>query len=398
MIKEYLIDSIKAFIRDHAEAKPSDVALKASRLPGIPAAWVAQQIKGRQKVKEKLPLWYANESIVFPPSISLEQCTSEVVARYKHALYSGTNAVDLTGGFGVDSYFLSKSFDRVTYIERNGELAEIAAANFATLGVQRKVATVSADSIDWLTQSTDHFDVAYVDPARRDAKGDKVSDFESCEPNILESWGILSEKSEKIVVKSSPGLDIQRGVEQLSNVSKVYVFSHKNECKELLFICPKGFTGEPAIHCIDFFGDADAFVQFDFTFEQERSIKIDCSEPLTYLYEPNASIMKGGGFKSIATQFELAPLHPRTRLYTSEHRLDDFPGRIFEIEGCYSINRKELKNAFPNDQANVVSRNCSLTPDELKKKLKLKDGGDYYAIGTTLMNDNRALLKCLRIQ
>ncbi|MCH6257403.1 class I SAM-dependent methyltransferase [Puniceicoccaceae bacterium K14] len=399
MCQQILTDSIKDFIREHAEADPSEIALKASRLPDIPANWVAQQIKGRQKAKSKLPSWFKNEDILFPPSISMEQCTSEVIAAFKCNLFQGQTVADLTGGFGIDCFHLAQSFDRVVYIERDKELSKTAARNFATLGVEHKIEIISGSSIEWLRTIQEPLDLIYVDPARRNSKGDKVSELESCEPNVLEHWDLLQSKAKQIAIKASPGLDIQLAIAQLKNVSKAYVLSHKNECKELLFICSSEAEKSPIIHCVDLLDDkSEYYSKFDFTFEKEHGLQVQPAEVLQFLYEPNAAIMKGGGFKSVARKYGLYPLHPRTRLYTSDDQLKDFPGRVFEIEGQFPINRKELKEVFPNNKANIISRNCGLTPSELKKKLKLTDGGPAYAIATTLSNNKRAILKCSRLK
>ncbi len=392
-----LTEEIKRFIREHAHEGARNLALQAARYPDLPMPFIAQQIQGRSKIEKKLPTWYANENVIFPPSLSLEQCTSEKVAQFKARLVQGRRAVDLTGGFGVDSYFFSQRFTEVAYVERSEELKTIADANFNTLGADAVVSCFWGDGLEWLAAQDRDFDLIYLDPARRDDRGLKVSALEACEPDVVTHWPTLLSRSRQVMIKSSPGLDIERALEQISRVESVYVIATGHECKELLFMASKGSAEETAIHCVDLDANGDGG-EFVFTLAEEKACAGKYSDPMRYLYEPNAALMKAGPFKLLSHRTGCPALHPRTRLYTSAELAGDFPGRIFEIHEDAPINRKGAKKVFPEGKANVISRNSGLSAEDLKRKLKLSDGGDIYAIGTRLANESRRVFRCSRLK
>lgn len=389
-----LNEEIKNFIEEHRGTRPEDLALMAGKRPELPMAFIAQQVKGRRRVERKLPSWSENRDVVFPKSLPLEQCSSERVARYRSSLVGpGENAMDLTGGFGVDARFLMERFQRYLFFERDAELAAIAQWNFKVFGLDSRVEVVASDGVEALRAAEGVFDLIYLDPARRDGKSQKVSAFEDCEPNILGLWELLLNKSRRTLVKTSPGVDLSHSLAQLSQVKDVYVISVENECKEVLFAAESGFEGDPRIHCVNLLknGGMDEFV---FTLEEERALEAEVGIPTQYLYEPNASIMKAGAFKSVSARLRVKALNPRTRLYCSNDLIGDFPGRVFEIVGRGTLGPKDAKRLFPTRQANVISRNSGMSADELRKKLKLKDGGDRFAIGAAVSDVGRQLFAC----
>ena len=327
----------------------------------------------------------------------MEQCTSETVARYHADLLSRFGAMergyDLTGGFGVDARFLATRCRRFVYCERDEELARIAAHNFEAFG-ESAIETQTGNGIEILDREAEPIDFVFVDPARRDARHYKVSAFEDCEPNLLEHWAALRERTHLLMVKASPGLDLSLGVSQLPGVSEVHVIAVDNECKELLFVSDRNSDcANVVVRCVDLNGRGGAET-FDFTLAEEAALEAAVDWPKRYLYEPNAAILKAGAFKSIARRFGLAALHPRTRLYSSEERLDDFPGRVLEIQGQGQLSAKTARRLFPDRQANVISRNSGLTADALRRKLGLKDGGERFAVGATLADGGRQLFAC----
>ena len=365
--------------------------------------FLARQTEGRKAMATKLPSWAENMSILFPVKISLEQCSSEATALYKASLVSGESMVDLTGGFGVDCSFLSKKFSKVDYVEQNTELCEIAEHNFRVLGLNIKVN--NAESVEFL-KAMPSVDCIYIDPARRDVKGKKTADLSLCSPNLLEIRDILLEKCDTLLIKLSPMFDISSALEVFPECRQVHVVSVKNECKELLLLVEGGFCGETEIVCVDLdelgisvqtSGEPSLLelsrVQPEITsvasnLKKEKGEIISYSSPKVYLYEPNASIMKAGLFKTVANRYNVQKLHPSTHLYTSEELVEDFPGRSFKVERVTKVQRKEIQDI---EKANLSTRNFPGNVADLRKKLKLKDGGDTYIFATTL-NDNSKVL------
>ena len=380
--------------------------------------FLARQTEGRKAMASKLPSWAENMSILFPVKISLEQCSSQATALYKASLVSGESMVDLTGGFGVDCSFLSKNFSKVDYVEQNTELCEIAEHNFRVLGLNIKVN--NAESVEFL-KAMPAVSCIYIDPARRDVKGKKTADLSLCSPNLLEIRDILLEKCNTLLIKLSPMFDISSALEVFPECRQVHVVSVKNECKELLLLVEKGSCGETEIVCVDLdelgvrseelgisvqtsgepsllelsrrVDDRQGIVQPEITsvasnLKKEKSEIISYSFPKAYLYEPNASIMKAGLFKTVANRYNVQKLHPSTHLYTSDELVENFPGRSFKVERVTKVQRKEIQDI---DKANISIRNFPGNVAELRKKLKLKDGGDIYIFATTL-NDNSKVL------
>lgn len=384
----------KEFIAKNAGRSPEEIALMAGRFPDLPMAFIAQQIKGRAKVRSKLPTWFENDEICFPQSLALEQCTSEQVARYRASLIKGgETAIDLTGGFGVDARFLADRFESYAYCERNPELAEVAESNFAVFGLGKKVTCFVSDGIEQLRSLEGKVDLVFVDPARRDSRSYKVSALESCEPDILACWDELLNKGSRVAVKASPGLDISLVLDELSGVESVHVISVENDCKELFVQASLGFKGEPKIHCVNLRknGSVDSF---DFLLSEERESEGEFAAPGRFLCEPNASIMKAGAFKTVSKKWSLKALNPRTRLYGSDVVPSDFHGRVFEILDQAPIGRKEVKRLFPQRKANVISRNSGMSAEELRKKVGLKEGGEMFAIGAAVSGVGRRLYAC----
>lgn len=392
-----LLEDILHFSKEHETEDIHTLALQGSKYPQIDISQAAQQIKGLQIAKTKLPTFYKNNKIFYPIHLSLEQCSSEMTALYKAKIAEGgEKMIDLTGGFGVDFFFISRTFNEAIYIEKQKDLYELVTHNLAALGAQN-ILTINTDTIDYLTKM-DKVDFIYIDPARRSNSGSKTVQIEDCTPNLLEIQDLLEEKSNKVMIKLSPMLDITLALKQLKNVSDVHIVSVNNECKELLFIQNKRANKlEPIFYCINLKHNEDEIFLFSKRIEQES--KSQYTNTLEeYLYEPNASIMKAGAYNSVGIQFNLYKLHPNTHLYTSPEFINCFPGRKFKIIKQFTLNKKEVKAALHNIQeANILTRNFPLKPEELKKRLKIKDGGSLYLLGTTLSNNQRVLILCKRL-
>ncbi len=386
------------FIHEHAEADVRQLALQGTKNPEVDLSFALEQIAGRQKAKTKLPSWAAVDGIVYPPHLSMEQCSSEQTARYK-ALIAGKGAliVDLTAGFGVDMAFMSQGFQKAVHVERQAPLCAISSENYKLLGLNH-IEVICADGIDYLHQ-LEHADLIFLDPARRDDHGARTYGIADCTPNVLELRDELFEKADRVMLKLSPMLDWRKAVEDLGHVNEVHIVSVDNECKELLLILSK--EKKPLkLLCVNnnqvFEGDQGDWLN-------ERSIaEIRVPVPMSsqaYLFEPNASIMKAGCFTLLEQRFNVSQLDKNSHLFVSNHDISDFPGRRFTIEKTTSMNKRELKTALAGiDKANITVRNFPLSVAELRKRLKLKDGGNLYLFATTLADGQHQLFLCRKTE
>ncbi|HQQ95678.1 MAG TPA: SAM-dependent methyltransferase [Cyclobacteriaceae bacterium] len=380
VIKDLLQDEVQAFLRLHEQDDVQQFMLRAKPVCGVSPSMLAQQIHGRQKAMHKLPTW-AQGKTIFPSTLNLEQCSSELTARYKSGLIRSVtrkdaHGVDLTGGFGVDTWFLSE-VGALEYIEPDEQLLAIARHNHHVLG-DRKI-TYHATSAEAFLKNHALLDFIYLDPSRR-VVGQKKFLLEDCVPDIIRLQESLLQMAPIMLLKTSPLLDLSRGCEQLQHVAGAWVVSVDNECRELLFLLKRGFKGEPTITCTDLFSRSPLIKEYRFTFSEERGAVASFSEPLEYLYEPSAALLKGGAFKHIAEGLGISKLAPNSHLYTSPRRIE-FPGRVFKVLESVKLD-KSLVTKFPRGQANIITRNYPLRPEEIKKKTGLADGGDLYLICT----------------
>lgn len=380
MAIEKYTDELKQFVQDHQSEDPAQLLFAYSGKTDFDLKAAVQQIQSRQKAKQKLPSWTANQDLLFPVSLSLEQASSEETARFKSALVNGKTMIDLTGGFGVDTFFLSENFQKAIYCERDGELAAIVRHNFDLIK-PGKFEIVEGDSLAYFSKSDEVFDLTYIDPARRGEHNQKLFKLADCEPDIVSNWSLLQSKSNAILIKASPMLDIKQALLEIPEIQKVWIISIKNEVKEVLLLWEKGKEGgERIIQAVDL--QSDGQKGFSFTYEEEESSESIFGEVVKYLIEPYASVLKAGAFRSFGKRFGLKKLHPNSHLYACEDLPEKIPGRIFEVIQEISNPKKELKQLFPAGKVNVITRNYALSSDELKKKYKLQDGGKEFLIGT----------------
>ncbi|MFT6868283.1 MAG: 16S rRNA G966 N2-methylase RsmD [Cyclobacteriaceae bacterium] len=381
--------SIK-FVKDNENADVNQLLL--GKVPnGIDIKEAADQILSRRKAKDKLPAWHACHQLVFPPPLSLEQSSSEKTAAYKKNLLQGNHLIDLTGGLGVDLITLSSQFQKTTHVEIDPWLSELFAHNAKKLS-QNNIVSLNLSAEDFLSQFEGRA-TFFIDPARRSDDKKKVFLFQDCSPNVIELMEQFRQKGESVLIKAAPMIDITLGIKQLEHVKQVHVLSLNNECKEILFLLDFDFSGTPNIHCINL--RQDQVDQFVFDSEKEKIAHVNFSDVKKYLYEPNASIRKAGAFKSIGEYYQLEKIAVNTHLYTSEDLDVDFPGRIFEVIGL--VTKKNIKSLFPNEKANVISKNHPMTADQLKNKFGLKDGGDLFLIGFRDQNNKTSLIACQKI-
>ena len=382
------------FIREHRNDDVRKLALQTGRYPTVDMRKAVTQIEGWQQAREKLPAWASVDGIIYPPKISMEQCSSEKTAQYKATQIEGERLADLTGGFGIDFSYMARNFKEAFYIERNKNLCDIATANFTLLGLGH--AKVMNGNSEELFDSLPHLDWIFVDPARRDGDGRKVVALSDCEPNVAE-LDLLS-KADKAMIKCSPMLDITMACRQLKNVSAVHIISVNNECKELLIIQDSSeFTGSTT-HCVNILKDGTTQV-FSFTQDEEETACVSyCSEVGEYLYEPNASVQKAGCPKNLSSHYKVGKLHPNSHLYTSDERIHDFPGRTFKVVEVLGFSKADIKRVQSLGKANITVRNFPENVQLLRKRLKLADGGDNYIFATTLNDGSKALLLCKKAE
>jgi len=368
---------VQEFIDDNLKSNITKLILKGSPFDEISSQEVANQIVAKQKSEQKLPTWFATKNIYYPPKISIEQTSSEIAAAYKATLVSGSSIIDITGGFGIDCYYFSKQFNHVIHCEINEELSTIVNHNYQQLNI-KNIATFSGNGIDFLKNTKETFDCIYIDPSRRNDTKGKVFLLKDCLPNVPENIDFLFTKANQILVKNSPILDISSAISELKFVKEIHVIAIKNEVKEVLFLLEKNYKKEIKIKTINILDENSQ--RFDFDFNDEATSNYH--QPLTYLFEPNAAILKSGGFHQISKQLNLFKIHQHSHLYTSD-TLINFPGRCFKVLTVLNYDKKKIKKLVPEHKANITTRNFPKTVAQIRKETNLKDGGNTYIFFTT---------------
>lgn len=385
------------FIHEHESDNIRELALKLKTKSDLDANLILRQIAGRQVARIKISTWYKYDQILYPEHISLEQSSSEKTAKYKASLCSGETLVDLTGGLGVDFSFISANYTNSAYIEKNEELANLALTNFEVLGLTG-YSVVMKDAEDYL-QLMNRVDTIYIDPARRKLTGLKAISIEDCSPDLKEIGGLIDKKSKQAMIKLSPMLDISQALRVLNFVNEIHVISVNNECKELLLLkTASAIDKDVVFKCVNIAnnGTIDKYI---FAQADENAAIIPYADSIkTYIYEPNASILKAGAFKRISIDYEVDKLHINSHLYTSDKYAAEFPGRKFKTKEVIPFKRKEIKNKLSIFQkANITTRNFPLSIDEIRKKVNLKEGGENYIFATTMYNEEKVLILCEKV-
>lgn len=387
-----LHQNIQEFIIQNTGTDIKKLALQKNPFPEVDWIFILNQIEARSKAKDKLPTWFSTENIIYPSKISVEQTSSEKTAAYKSSLIEGKTLIDLTGGFGVDDYYFSKRFKVVAHCEINEELSGIVKHNLQQFGV-KNCFCYAEDSANILQESELKWDWIYIDPSRRnDAKG-KVFMLKDCLPNVPEYLDFYFEKSDSILIKTAPLLDISAGLSELKFVKNIHIIALENEVKELLFEIHKNYSGKISLKTANILKEKTE--TFEFVLDNQTEFP-SYESPQKYVYEPNSAIMKSGGFDEVSSFFKINKLHKHSHLYTSED-LIDFPGRTFEIEKVISYSKNEMKAELAGQQANVTTRNFPETVENIRKKWKIKNGGNVYCFFTTDKKDNKIVLICRKI-
>lgn len=383
---------VQQFINENLNTEITKLILKGSPFNDISVQELANQIVAKQKSTKKLTTWFSSDDIYYPPKISIEQTSSEITAKYKSKIVAGNSIIDITGGFGVDCFYFAKQFKQVTHCEINEDLSKIVTHNNQQLKVDN-IDTFSGNGFDFLKETNQTFDCIYIDPSRRnDVKG-KVFLLKDCLPFIPPKIDFFFTKTNQILIKVSPILDISNTIKDLKNVKEVHIVALNNEVKEVLFLLEKGYEDITEIKTINFQKENTQ----EFTFNLEEKTTSTYAEPLTYLYEPNAAILKSGGFHQISKKLNIFKLHQHSHLYTSKE-LIHFPGRRFKITHHMNYDKKELKKILPNQKANITTRNFPKTVAQIRKETKIKDGGELYIFLTTDLNNKYKLIICNKLR
>lgn len=357
------------------------------------------QIASLQRAKNKLATFYSKKNIIFPAKISLEQCSSEATASLKSQFVKGKTLSDLTGGFGIDTLFFAKKFEKVIHVERNSELSKLVKHNFETLAV-KNVAFYTQNSEDFLNEKlnsqTQKIDVVYLDPARRNPEQKKIFQLSDSQPNVLELKSDLLKYAKIILLKTSPILDIHLVIKQMENVEKIWVVSLQNECKEVLYQIGQNKIQNPDIEVV-ILRKNQTQQNFIFDFETEKNLEVNYTLVQKYIYEPDVALLKAGAFKSIAKHWKLNKLHPNSQLYTSQDLKNNFMGRTFLCKKVLKFDKKTLNKEIKNKQANIICRNFPLNVAQIRKKTGIKEGGFDYLMATTDIENKKIVLHLDRI-
>ncbi|NEU07950.1 hypothetical protein GZH53_06460 [Flavihumibacter sp. R14] len=387
-----LHSDVQDFIQENLHKDINRILLSKSPFDKVSSRELAEQIDSKRRCEKKLSLWFSTPRIYYPPKLSIEQCSSESAAQFKATLIKGKTLLDLTGGFGVDSYYFAKTKMQVQHSEINAELSLIAAHNAQVLGAGN-ITFYQGNGLD-LVKPERLFDTIFIDPSRR-VNAQKVFQLKDCEPDVPGNMNQLLGNCSRLIVKTSPLLDLQAGIKELRNIVSIYIVSVKNDCKELLWIMEPDspLEAEPEIICKTFH---DEEPQYRFKISDERAFQIShFSEPQKFLYEPDVALLKAGCFKLLCRDFGVDKLQLSSHIYTSETLQKSFPGRRFMISGWGEYKTFLKKN--PIKKANIISRNFPLGPPEIKKKHRIIDGGDDYLIFTTGPSGQLLTIMCKKV-
>lgn len=387
-----LNEPTRKFIRENAHVKNIHSLLLLKNIPNdVDIQAAIQQIEGKRKAVVKYPALADSKDFIFPDKLAIEQASSEKTALYKSQLTGKcNNMIDITGGMGIDCIYFSMKIPHVTYVEINKSLFEIAQHNFSSLSLP--ITCINENSMHYLSRSKDKYDWLYTDPARRNPEGKKVFRINECEPDISGNLQLLFSKASQLMIKLSPMLDITQGISDLAySVSDVHIVSIDNECKELLFICQNDTIDNPSIHCVNITKSGEEV--FVFCKQEEENAANKFADSIqSYLYEPNVAVLKSGAFKLLCNRFGLVKLHVNTHLYTSDELRHNFPGRVFRVEHVFPLNESSLKQYLPEKKANITVRNFPLSVAQIRKKYKIKEGGEVYLFATSFGKFKQVIL------
>lgn len=380
---------MQEFLSARLEEDLNRTILSGSPFPDVSMTELAAQIESRRRCRDKLPTWYLKNGLLYPPRISIEQASSERTAAYKASVVTGRTLADLSGGFGVDSFYFSKTMEQVTWCEQDPDLYEVASHNFRRLGANN-IGCYQGDSMEFLRNSEEEYDWIFVDPARRNADSGRVFRLEDCSPNVLDNLELFLTRAGRVMLKLSPFLDISQAVRQLRKVEEVHVVAVDNEVKEVLFLLSESGRERIPIHAVNLTAAGKQIMSSIIGDEVPASTY---GSPLKYLYEPNAAVLKAGLFNEVSATYGLTKLHPNSHLYTSD-ALIPFPGRSFEILSSNRYKAKTLRNLLGLKKANITIRNFHESVAQVRKRTGIAEGGEDYLFFTTDQHGQALVLRC----
>lgn len=392
MNQTILNTAIQDYINKNIDSDVTQLLLKKNVFENISQKEIIEQLEAKKRSQKKLPTWYNSSNIYYPNKLNIEQTSSEITARYKSCLVSGSSLIDLTGGYGVDAYYFSKQIENVIHCEIDNKLSEIVKHNYNALNI-KNITCLNENGIDALKRIDTTFDWIYLDPSRRDNSRKKVFLLSDCSPNIKTFQGLFLKYSDNVLIKTSPLLDIKATKNDIKFVKGLHIVAVDNEVKELLWLIENNYEGYLNVKTVNITNSGNQI--FKFEFENEPNIESNLSGPLNYLYEPNSAILKAGAFNSVGIQLGVAKLHKHSHLYTSSN-LIAFPGRIFKIDKVIPFNKKQFAKEKIS-KANITTRNFPLSVGDIRKKFKIKDGGNSYLFFTTDTNNSKIIIKCSKV-
>lgn len=372
---------MQSFLEQHQDSDLNRLILKGSPFDSVNVQELAEQIQARRKCRLKLPMWSIAPGIVFPSSLNIEQSSSEKAAQYKASLVSGKRMIDMTGGFGVDTLYFSKKFDRVTHVEIDRALHEIVDHNLKILNVGN-VDCILGNSLELLSTNNENFDWIYLDPSRRGSGQERVFQLEDCSPNVIENLDLILSKTDRVLLKLSPFMDISKALNQLKNVEEVHALAINNEVKELLFLINIKKSQPATIKAVNLTQGAMDVLESEPGLRRE----INYGPVKAFLYEPNAAIRKTGLYSELSSRYNLNKIHPNSHLFTGEE-LIDFPGRAFRVKKQIKYSRKSVRKELGLTRANITTRNFYESVAQIRKRTKIQEGGEDYLFFTM---DHRA--------
>ncbi|MCA0132622.1 THUMP-like domain-containing protein [Winogradskyella alexanderae] len=392
MHPEILNSKIQEFIGSNLNTDIANLLLRGIPFTEVDTKLIVEQIEAKKRCEKKLPTWFQTKNIYYPNKLNIEQTSSEITAKYKSELISGKTLIDLTGGFGVDSFYFSKKIKTITHCEINTELSEIVKHNYKSLGIQN-ITCLNENGIDALKRIDSQFDWIYIDPSRRDDSKKKVFLLSDCTPNVKTFQGLFLKYAKNVMIKTSPLLDIKATRNDLKQVKALHIIAVNNEVKELLWILERDYEADFRVKTVNITKTKKQ--EFNYAFDDESKSNAQISMPLTYLYEPNAAVLKAGAFEILSNILDIPKIHKHSHLYTSEN-LIDFPGRRFKIEKVIPFNKKLIAKEKLS-KANVTTRNFPLSVGDIRKKFRLKDGGSLYLFFTTNITNEKIVVICTKI-
>lgn len=388
--KHLLLAEVQDFIHDNIKTEATKVALDKSPFPEVSSAELAEQLRGLQRAQRKLPSWSKRKGVIYPVQLSMEQCSSEATSKYKGQLFKGKRMCDLTGGLGIDTLSLAQNFEEAEHYELNTELSEIARHNFKTLGADN-ITCFNQNGLEKILDSDQGYDLIYLDPARRDDAQRKVFRIEDCTPDIGTHYKNLLEHCDTLLIKFSPMLDITVAIRSFPEVHAIHIVAVKDEVKELLVEISSADKSAPV--SIKSCNLRDEGRQY-FEGPWEESTLPPSGSLSNYLLDVNSAVRKAGLINAVASAQQLLKLNPKSLLLTSEDYPETFPGRVFKVLGQCKVSKKEIHNFLPEGKANLATRNFPVKVADLKKKLKIKDGGDLYVFATVSSENKNTLIVC----